>query len=61
MNDEYVEKLGRLIINTYGIKDQNPLMLGKLVQTSYRLLLKEWLEENGLDYKKRLGEMFKDE
>ena len=41
MNDKYTEKLGRLIINTYGIKDQDPLRVGKLVKTSYLLLAEE--------------------
>ena len=41
MNDKYTEKLGRLIINTYGIKDQDPLRVGKLVKTSYLLLVEE--------------------
>ncbi len=41
MNDKYTEQLGRLIINTYGIKDQDPLRVGKLVKTSYLLLAEE--------------------
>ena len=41
MNDKYTEKLGRLIINTYGIKDQDALRVGKLVKTSYLLLAEE--------------------
>ena len=41
MNDKYTEQLGRLIINTYGIKDQDPLRVGKLVKTSYLVLAEE--------------------
>ena len=45
MNDRYLEHLGRLIINTYGIKEQHPLMVGKLIQTSYRLLEEEEIRD----------------
>ena len=45
MNDKYIEKLGRLIINTYGIKDQDPLRVGKLVKTSYLLLAEEEMRD----------------
>ena len=45
MNDKYTEKLGKLIINTYGIKDQDPLRLGKLVKTSYLLLAEEEMRD----------------
>ena len=45
MNDKYTEKLGRLIINTYGIKDQDPLRVGKLVKTSYLLLTEEEIRD----------------
>ena len=45
MNDKYTEKLGKLIINTYGIKDQDPLRVGKLVKTSYLLLAEEEMRD----------------
>lgn len=45
MNDKYTEKLGRLIINTYGIKDQDPIRVGKLVKTSYLLLTEEEIRD----------------
>lgn len=45
MNDKYTEKLGRLIINTYGIKDQDPFRVGKLVKTSYLLLAEEEMRD----------------
>ena len=45
MNDKYTEKLGRLIINTYGIKDQEPIRVGKLVKTSYLLLEEEEMRD----------------
>lgn len=45
MNDKYTEKLGRLIINTYGIKDQDALRVGKLVKTSYLLLTEEEIRD----------------
>ena len=45
MNNKYTEKLGRLIINTYGIKDQDPLRVGKLVKTSYLLLAEEEMRD----------------
>ena len=45
MNDKYLEKLGRLICNTYGIKDQNHERVGKLIQTSYKLLNEEYMRD----------------
>jgi len=45
MNDRYLEKLGRLICNTYGIKDQDPARVGKLINTTYRLLEEEEMYE----------------
>ena len=45
MNEKYIEKLGRLICNTYGIKDQDPYRVGKLINTTYRLLEEEEMYE----------------
>ena len=45
MNDKYIEKLGRLICNTYGIKDHEPARVGKLINTTYRLLEDEYMYE----------------
>ena len=46
MKDKYLEQLGRLIINTYGIKEQNPMMVGKLIHTSYKLLENEEMRDS---------------
>ena len=45
MNDRYLEKLGRLICNTYGIKDHEPARVGKLINTTYRLLEDEYIRD----------------
>lgn len=45
MNDKYLTQLGRLIINTYGIKDQDPLKVGRLVKASYMLFLQEEIRD----------------
>ena len=45
MNDKYIEKLGRLICNTYGIKDQDPYRVGKLINTTFRLLEDEMIRD----------------
>lgn len=45
MNDKYMTQLGKMIINAYDIKDQDPLRVGKLIKTSYLLLLEEEMRD----------------
>ena len=45
MNDKYIEKLGRIICNTYGIAQHDPSKVGKLINTTYRLLEDEYIRD----------------
>ena len=45
MNDKYIEKLGRIICNTYGISKYDPAKVGKLINTTYRLLEDEYIRD----------------
>lgn len=45
MNDKYIEKLGRIIINTYDIKNQDAARVGKLIKTTYQLLEEEYIRD----------------
>ena len=45
MNDKYIEKLGRIICNTYGIAKHDPAKVGKLINTTYRLLEDEYIRD----------------
>ena len=45
MNQKYIEKLGRIICNTYNIAQHDPAKVGKLINTTYRLLEDEYMYE----------------
>ena len=45
MNDKYLEKLGRIICNTYNIAQHDPAKVGKLINTTYRLLEDEYIRD----------------
>ena len=45
MNEKYIEKLGRIICNTYGIAKHDPAKVGKLINTTYRLLEDEYIRD----------------
>ena len=45
MNQKYIEKLGRIICNTYNIAQHDPAKVGKLINTTYQLLNEEYLRD----------------
>ena len=45
MNQKYIEKLGRIICNTYGIAKHDPAKVGKLIHTTFRLLEEEMMRD----------------
>lgn len=45
MDKKYIEKLGRIIMNTYGIQDQDAARVGKLINTTYQLLEEEYIRD----------------
>ena len=57
MNDEYLERLGRIIKNTYDIKNHEPYYIGKLIRTTYLLLAEEEMRDN----RERINKMQYDE
>ena len=45
MNEVYLERLGRIICDTYTIKDQDHYRVGKLINATYKLLEEEMMRD----------------
>jgi hypothetical protein len=45
MNEIYLERLGRIVCNTYGIKEQDHYRVGKLINSTYKLLEEEMMRD----------------
>lgn len=45
LTDKYAKQLGKFVIDTYGLDQNNPLMVGKLIEHCYSMLVQEEMRD----------------